>query len=188
MEVGILKIGCKLIAEILKMEFLDPKKILEKLDLRPGMTAVDFGCGRGDWAIPLAKKIFPGKVIAIDILQEPLSALRSQMKFEKIFNIEPRCWDLEEKVFLRDNSVDLIIIANMLFQTENKKKVLEEGKRILREKGKILIVDWKKDNPLTQEIEFCNIEEIKEILEKLNLKIIEEFDIPEYHWGLIIEK
>jgi ubiquinone/menaquinone biosynthesis C-methylase UbiE len=170
------------------MEFLDPKKVLEKLDLRPGMIVADFGCGRGDWAIPLAKKIFPGKVIAIDILEEPLSALRSQMKIEKIFNIEPRCWDLEEKVFLRDNSVDLVVIANVLFQVENKVKVLEEAKRILRDNGKILIVDWKEDNPLTQEIEFCNIDEIKEILEKLNLKIIEEFDIPAYHWALIVKK
>jgi ubiquinone/menaquinone biosynthesis C-methylase UbiE len=170
------------------MEFLDPKKILEKLDLKAGMNAVDFGCGRGDWTIPLAKKIFPGRVIAIDILEEPLSALRSQMKVEKVFNIEPRCWDLEEKVFLRDNSVDLVIIANLLFQCQNKIKVLEEAKRILRNEGKILIVDWKKDNPLTQELEFCNIDEIKEILAKLNLKIIEEIEIPDYHWGLIVKK
>jgi ubiquinone/menaquinone biosynthesis C-methylase UbiE len=186
--VGILKIGLKLIVHLKNMEFLDPKKIIEKLDLKSGMTVADFGCGRGDWAIPLAKKIFPGKVIAIDILEEPLSALRSQMKIEKIFNIEPRCWDLEEKVFLRDNSVDLVVIANLLFQVENKVKVLEEAKRILRDNGKILIVDWKKDNPLTQEIEFCNIDEIKEILKKLNLKVIEEFDIPAYHWGLIAKK
>jgi hypothetical protein len=41
---------------------------------------------------------------------------------------------------------------------------------------------------LTEEIEFCSIEEIKEIGQELNLKLEEEFEAGLYHWGLIFTK
>jgi ubiquinone/menaquinone biosynthesis C-methylase UbiE len=59
-------------------EFLNPEKILEKLNLNKKIVAADFGCGSGGWTIPLAKKV--KWVFAIDIQEEPLSALRSRMK------------------------------------------------------------------------------------------------------------
>ena len=56
------------------------------------MIAADFGCGSGGWAIPLAKKLEEGKVYAIDILEEPLSALRARAKLEKITLDALRQW------------------------------------------------------------------------------------------------
>ena len=70
------------------MEFLNPSEVLKQFKLKKGMVAADFGCGAGGWAIPLAKKLEEGKIYAIDILEEPLSALRAKIKLEKIFNIE----------------------------------------------------------------------------------------------------
>ena len=62
--------------------FLNPSEVLESLELRKDMIAADFGCGSGGWVIPLAKKLEEGKVFAIDILEEPLSALRAKIKLE----------------------------------------------------------------------------------------------------------
>ncbi len=170
--------------------FLNPIEVLNRLQLSKNMVAADFGCGSGGWAIPLAKKLEEGVVYAIDILEEPLSALKGKMALAKISNIRIIRSDIENKngSTLADNSVDLVLITNLLFQCEEKKSVLEEAKRILKSRGKILVVDWLKDNPLTREIEYVNFDEIKEIAKDLELKLEKEFKAGSYHWALIFEK
>jgi len=168
--------------------FLNPPEILKLLKLRKSMVAADFGSGAGGWAIPLAKILEEGKVYAIDILEEPLSALRARVKIEKLFNIEARKADVEKGITLLSNSCDLVLMTNLLFECEKKKQVLEEGKRILKKGGKILVVDWVKDNPLTPEIEWLNFGKIKEAAKGLDLKLEKEFEAGLYHWGLILSK
>jgi len=170
--------------------FLNPNEVLKQLKLKESMTAADFGCGSGGWVIPLAKKLKEGKIYAIDILEEPLSALRARTKLEKILNVETIQSNIEAKAgsTLLDSSCDLVLMTNLLFECEDKKLVLEEGKRVLKKGGKILVVDWKKDNPLTKEIEKVSFEEVKKIAKELNLKLEKEFEAGTYHYGLILVK
>ncbi|MFN9625814.1 MAG: class I SAM-dependent methyltransferase, partial [Planctomycetota bacterium] len=54
----------------------NPQEMLEQLDVKPGMTVCDMGCGDGYYTIELAKKVGPsGKVIAVDIQPEMLQEL-----------------------------------------------------------------------------------------------------------------
>lgn len=168
--------------------FLNPNEILKKLELRENMIAADFGSGSGGWALPLAKKLEEGRVYAIDILEEPLSALRSKARFERVFNVETIKSDIERTSKLFDESCDLVLMTNLLFEVEDKNKVLEEGKRVLKTGGKILILDWKPDALLGPKEERVSIEEIKKIARELNLKIEKEFDASFHHWGLILVK
>lgn len=168
--------------------FLNPNQVLKQIELEKNMIAADFGCGSGGWALPLAKILEEGKVYAIDILEEPLSALRSKAKLEKIFNIEPIKSNVEKTSRLISGTCDLVLMTNLLFECEDKKGVFEEAKRVLKKGGKILIVDWLKDNPLTKEIEKVSFEEIKEIAKDLDLKLEKEFEAGLYHYALIFEK
>ncbi len=170
--------------------FINPEKILRELTLHRKMVACDFGSGSGGWVIPLAKKLESGKVYAIDVLEEPLSVLNGKIALEKIYNVQIIRSDVEKEKgsTLPNESVDLVLMTNLLFQCEDKKSVLKEGKRVLKPGGKILIVDWIKDNPLTPEIEYVSFEEIKEIVKGLGLKTEKDFEIGEYHQGLIVEK
>jgi len=169
------------------MEFLNPRAILNLLELRKNMIAADFGCGSGGWAIPLAKILEDGKVFAIDILEEPLSALRAKIKLEKLFNIEVIKSDVEKTSRLLKNSCDLVLMTNLLFEAGDKKKVLEEGKKVLKNGGKILVVDWKKDAVLGPKEKISN-EDIKKIASELDFKLEKEFEAGIYHWGLILLK
>src|SRR4030042_3324590 len=114
------------------MDFLNPEKVLEKLDWKEDMTAVDFGCGSGGWVTPLAKKLENGKVLSLDILEEPLSALRAKAKLFKLENIETIKADVEKGTSLANESQDLVLITNLLFECKDKNKVLEEAKRALK--------------------------------------------------------
>jgi ubiquinone/menaquinone biosynthesis C-methylase UbiE len=167
--------------------FLNPEKVLDQLELRKNMVAADFGSGSGGWVIPLAKILEKGKVFAIDILEEPLSALNGKAKLEKVFNIKTIRADIEKGSGLLEEVCDLVLMTNLLFECEDKKKVLEEGKKVLKPGGKILVVDWIKDNPLTPEIEWLDFEEIKRMAEELNLKLEKEFEAGSYHYGLIFK-
>ena len=168
--------------------FLNPTEVLKQLPLRKNMVAADFGSGSGGWAIPLAKILEEGKVYAIDILEEPLSALRAKVKLEKIVNIETIKSDVEKGAKLLKESCDLVLMTNLLFECEDKKIILEEGKRVLKKGAKLLIVDWKKDSPLGPEKGRVSVEEVKKLAEELNLKVEKEFEAGLYHWGLILVK
>ena len=169
-------------------EFLNPQKILKMLSLQRKMIAADFGSGSGGWAIPLAKILDKGKVYAIDILQEPLSALRGRARLEGVANIITLREDVEEGTSLPAEKLDLVLMTNLLFQVESVKKVLEEAERVLKREGRILVVDWAKDNPLTKRIEFVDFDKIKKIAKELNLKLEKEFEAGSYHKGLIFVK
>ena len=168
--------------------FLDPAKILKEMRLRRNMTAVDFGCGSGGWAIPLAKELEEGKVIAIDILEEPLSALRARAKLEKILNIEMVLANAEKGTDLFENSADLVLMTNLLFQCEDRKKVLEEGKRVLKNSGKILVIDWNLESFMGPKEGRITPEDVKTLAQEVGLKTKKEFKASSYHYGLIFEK
>ena len=168
--------------------FLNPSEILNQLELQGDMTAADFGSGSGGWVIPLAKKLEDGHVYAIDVLPEPLSALKSRAQFEKILNIETILADVEKGVKILDDSCDLVLMTNLLFECEDKKKVMAEGKRVLRKEGKILVVDWKINAPLGPKEGRVSADEVKKIAQDLNLKLEKEFLAGAYHYGLVFIK
>lgn len=168
--------------------FLNPEKVLTQLNLEKYMIAVDFGSGDGGWAIPLAKELECGMVYAVDVLEEPLSSLRSKAKMEKILNIQTVLNDVEKGVNLPPESADIVLMTNLLFQVDDKKKVLGEGKRVLKEKGNILIVDWKPNSPLGPKGGRVSPESVKELASGIGLELKKEFDAGSYHYGLIFTR
>lgn len=172
-------------------EFLNPIEVLNQLELRKDMIAADFGCGSGGWVIPLAKKLEKGKVYAIDVLEESLSALKSAAKLNKILNIETIRANVESEAglpLIAGDSVDLVLMTNLLFQVENKDTVFSQAKRILKEGGKILVVDWKPEAVLGPKEGRVSVKEIKEIASKSDFKLEKEFNAGRHHYGLLFKK
>jgi len=168
--------------------FLNPNEVLNQLKLLGEMIAADFGSGSGGWAIPLAKRLKFGKVYAVDILEEPLSALKSKAEIQKVYNIETINSNVEKGIKLPDLSCDLVLLTNLLFQVDDKKKVLTEAKRVLKKGGKILVVDWLPEAPQGPKEGRILPEEVKKIAKNLNLKLEKEFRTGIYHYGLIFIK
>ncbi len=155
--------------------FINPKKILDKLELSNNLIAADFGCGSGGFSIPLANILKKGKVYAIDVQKEALSSLLSH---SNVSNIKVIHCDIERGVKIKDNEVDIVILANILHQAEDKKKIISEAKRVLKEDGVILIVDWIKG--------LASVDK-QEILD-LDLKLKEEIEVGEDHFALVFNK
>jgi len=62
--------------------------IIEHLDLRPGMTALDAGCGPGRLTLPMARQVGEhGEVVALDIQPGMLDRVRTKAESAGITNI-----------------------------------------------------------------------------------------------------
>jgi len=171
-------------------EFLNPEQVLKQLDLKEEMTAADFGSGSGGWAIPLAKILKDGKVFAIDILEEPLSALKGKAEISNVSNIETIRSDIEKNngSKLEDDSVELVLMTSLLFQAEKKEQALKEAKRVLKKGGKVLVAEWKPDATLGPKEGKILPEEVKKIAKKIGFVSEKEIKAGAYHYGLIFVK
>jgi ubiquinone/menaquinone biosynthesis C-methylase UbiE len=168
--------------------FLNPNEVLNQLEIKEDMIAADFGSGSGGWAIPLAKRLKKGKVYAIDVQEEMLSALKGKAEIENIFNIELKKADLEKGSEIKENILDLVLITNLLFQVKNKEGIIAEAKRVLKRGGEILIVDWREDSSLGPKEGRVSPKNVKEIAKKQGFTLKKEFKAGIYHWGLIFTK
>ncbi|MGB2762553.1 MAG: class I SAM-dependent methyltransferase [Minisyncoccales bacterium] len=170
------------------LSFINPEQIIKNLRLRKDMVAVDFGCGSGSWALPLAERLEDGKVIAIDVLEEPLSALQGKAKAKNLDNVEIILADIERSSKLEDEIADFVLMTDLLFEVDDVNAVLKEGKRVLKKEGRILVVDWKKDVALGPKDGRVLPSEIKKIAKELSLRLDKEFDAGIYHFALLFEK
>ncbi len=171
-------------------DFLNPEEILDNLELSPNMVAAEFGCGSGGFAIPLAKKLDEGLIYAIDIQQAPLSALKSRILVENIINIKIIRSDLEKPrgSTLSPDSLDLVFIPNVLFQVKDKSAIISESKRVLKNKGKLIVIDWLPEATQGPAQGRISSEEVKDMAKDSGLKLEKEFEAGKYHYGLVFAK
>lgn len=171
-------------------DFLNIDQVLTNLDIKQDMSAVEFGCGSADFALALAKKLTKGKVYAIDIQEEKLSVLKSKAASRKLNNISTLLCDLETLggSTLADNSQDIIVIPNMLFQVENKSVTIKEAKRILKSGGQLLVMDWVANAPFGPKQGVVNPEELKKIATEIGFSLKKEHMAGDYHFVLLFIK
>ncbi len=155
------------------------------------MEVADFGCGRGYFAIPLAKIVNQGIVYAFDVLGEALEAVRSQAKLEKVSNIKTIRCNLEilESSKLGDDSMDLVILANILFQSQKKPEILKEAKRVLKEEGELILIDWIAGTTLAPKDGWLiSKKEAQQLVEAEGLALDRELAVDNQHYGLVFRK
>lgn len=125
--------------------FSDPRENVVQLALREGMKVGDFGAGSGHYARVASTLVGEtGRVYAVDVQEEVLKHLKLNSGEHHRRNIE-MVWGNVERLGgtkLRDHSLDAVIVANILFQLEDRKGLVGEIKRTLMPGGKVLVVDW----------------------------------------------
>ena len=171
-------------------DFLKVGEVLDNLELKDSMLAAEFGCGSAAFSIALAKKLSKGRVYALDIQEEKLSAVKAKATHEQVNNILTVLCDLEAPngSTLHDGLLDVVLITNMLFQVENKLIILQEAKRVLKPGGQMLVVDWLRAGGLAPKEGTVTPNEVKQMAQGLGLALTKEFAIGDYHYGLLFIK
>src|SRR3989344_2948953 len=173
------------------MSFSDPSYNIEQFNLQSGMKVADFGAGSGFYALAAAKAVGDkGKVYAIDVQKDLLDKLKSEASHKGFHNVEVLWGDVARLggTKLRDQSVDAVIIANLLFQIEEKQELVNETRRVLKPKGRVMLVDWSESyggiGPIQGHV--VNRRAGRDLFEPSGFVFERDIRAGSHHWGVVL--
>lgn len=178
--------------------FTDPVKNLKAFGLREDNIVADLGAGTGYYTLAVGPMVPRGKVYAIEITKDFLTTIKNKITEAHLENVEI-LWGNVEKLGgtqIGDNIVDAVIASNILFQVEDKNNFVEEIKRILKPKGKVLLVDWSVESPTDapSDLPFAKLKgaipasKTREIFERKGFVLERDIDAGAHHYGMILTK
>lgn len=145
-----------------------------------GARVADFGAGSGAYALALARRVGPqGRVYAVDVQPGLLERLAKEARHLGLGNLRVTRGDLEKAggSQLADRSVEVVLLANIIFQSTARYTMALEAKRVLIPGGRIIVLE--------RQVEAA---ETKAVLAEAGLQLESEFDPPGDHYGLIFKK
>lgn len=108
--------------------------LLRILDLKKGEQVFDLACGQGYFSNLFFKA--GASVVASDISKRLIETAVKNSPKGISFHVAPA----HKATFIKDNSIDTVVIVLAIQNIENVAEVLSECKRVLRKSGRIVIV------------------------------------------------
>lgn len=170
-----------------RLKDIPPNLIFKFIDFSRIKVALDIGAGTGFFAKHFSSYLEGSLIIALDISFDLLQWMRDHVcSVNK--NIIPVKMD-EYNLPVKSNSVDLVYMINLHHELDDPIKMLNETKRVMKENGILLIVDWKKDYNLEGPPAHLKYE-VQEVIiqiEKVGYKkVTKVIDLPK-HFVIIAE-
>lgn len=111
--------------------------------LLPAMEVADVGCGEGYLTVEAAG--WASHVVGIDRSDDVLERAKALAARRKVNNIEWKKGDLL-RLPLRDGTVDVAMLSQSLHHASDPERAVAEAARIIKPKGRLLILDLKTHN------------------------------------------
>lgn len=127
-----------------RLQYLNPDIIWETLNPAAPRVLVDIGAGTGVFSVLFARKIGHGKVYACDISDIMISWMKENLPAELRERVVPVRMD-ESSVPLQDGVADVVYMINLHHELEEPEKIIAEAHRLLKDGGKLSVIDWKKE-------------------------------------------
>lgn len=140
-----------------KSRFLQ-EKILEKKNIKiffddnikkyinQNDQVLDFGCGSGAFTYKISK-LTKGNVIGVDLSEEFIKSCKKFFKNKKNSNLN-FITNNSQKLNFKNESFDIILMVDVIHHLENIQKIFKELNRVLKPRGRIIIYEPNKLNPL----------------------------------------
>lgn len=172
-----------------RLRWQAPERVLGHLDLRPGETLVDIGCGPGYFSFPAARLVSPGgRVYAVDISLDMLMQLGRRLYGEGVSNVET-VLSRETNIPLPDGCADAALLSNVLHEADAPAALLAEARRLVRPGGRLLVAEWqRRPTPVGPPVEErLDPEPVRRLAEGAGWRCLATVDAGDYHWGLLCE-
>lgn len=169
-----------------EMGFLTPSKVINIIGLEPGNIVIDFGCGSGFWALPMAKIVGQkGLILAVDPYEENLRVLKDNAAREGVSNIRYFRAPYSSPNIPLTERADLILISNILSLVSTDKDLVASLKKNARLGTKLVIIDWNKDSSIgPKEKDRINVEDLMLVAEKGGFQFKKLLPCGEHHTGM----
>ncbi len=109
---------------------------LKEIGINKNHTVLDFGCRHGTYTIPASKIVGSnGKVYSVDKNQEALDNLKHKASKNNLYNIETFKTEKNSKLPFEKNSMNVVLLYDVLHLIENKKSLLDKMYYFLKSDG-----------------------------------------------------
>ena len=169
--------------------FTDPVKNLKAFGLREDNIVADLGAGTGFYSLAAGNIVTRGKVYAVELQKDYLTTIINKVADLGLKNVEV-IWGNAEKLGgtkIGDNIVDAVIASNILFQVVDKEKFILEIKRILKPKGKVLLIDWS-ESSIMKTTNIISKNKARVLFEQKGFVFEREITAGDHHYGMILVK
>ena len=129
-----------------RLKELRPYELLKDMaEVRAGMVCVDFGSGTGVFALPMADIVGnQGKVYAVDRSTEMHAHSQAKKPPANLILVESDV----QRTGLDSHIADVCLLAFILHEVKQPATLMAEATRLLKPKGKLVIVEWRADSVL----------------------------------------
>jgi predicted methyltransferase len=121
-----------------------PGKVIELLEITPGMDIADIGAGSGYFTRRLATAAPDGKTYAVDVDADFKGHIEAHRAKWATPNIETRLAVYEHPLLPRE-SVDLVFISNTYSFLQDRPAYFTAVFKALRRGGRLAVIDWRHD-------------------------------------------
>ncbi|MEM8911359.1 MAG: class I SAM-dependent methyltransferase [Planctomycetota bacterium] len=136
------------------------RESFKQLNILPGMTVVDLGCGNGYWTIPMANACKSteaadesntdadsgGKVLAVDIQREMLQKLKRNLDKRSITNVQPILGRVDDPN-LPAGVVNLVLMVDVYHEFSHPESMLWSIRESLRDDGVVALLEYRAEDP-----------------------------------------
>lgn len=171
---------------------VDVHELFRLAQVFPAMHVADLGCGRtGHIVFPLGKYIGDkGVVYAVDIMKEVLELMKKGAALNALHNVHTVWSNLEQvgATAIPEASLDAGFLVNTLSQADNRHAILDESRRLLKDKARLVVCDWsKKGLPFgPDDARFVDFTDIEQWATMHGFILQERFDMGPYHHGMVL--
>ncbi len=114
--------------------------LFDRLEIGPGMTCLDVGCGGGDVTLELARRVGPhGRVVGVDIDAGKLELARAEAAARPVGNVEYRAIDIRSES--AGEGYDLVYARFLLSHLAEPERVVAALAAHLRPGGRVIVED-----------------------------------------------
>lgn len=120
--------------------FKPRSRILEEVGIKNGHRVLDYGCGPGGYVTPVTKLIGDsGALYALDIHPLAVESVQTLISKKGIPNVQVILSDCNTG--LADESIDVVLLYDILHDLENRDEILSELHRVLKPESVLSITD-----------------------------------------------
>jgi ubiquinone/menaquinone biosynthesis C-methylase UbiE len=166
-------------------KLLQPQKTLSKFGLKPGMTFVDIGAGTGFFSRAASEIVGKeGIVYALDMSEEMLEILKRNGVRDNMRILHSE----EYRLPVAADVADFTMLSTVLHENTDIPRLLAEAARVTKPSGKIVIIEWKKQDEETGPPKAERLGE-DELLKYLSgYRIVERGDVTKSHYYFVVQR
>lgn len=119
---------------------------MQQLQIRPGSTVCDLGCGNGYFTLRMARQVGDeGKVLAVDIQKEMLTMLQQRVARAGLKNVTPVLGDIDNPN-LPAGEIDLLLMIDVYHEFSYPSEMLKAIRESLSDTGVIALLEFRAED------------------------------------------